>query len=126
MRVTPDMTTEGGSRLDKLADFLGLDDTGVQVSDDGDGVRLTTDSTATRGSSAWLNPEDALGVAWLLIEHAVKVRGRDAEVLREAWQAARRHAMDLSVGDMTHEQVTEAAMQLAAAFQDIDAAMGQL
>ena len=78
MRVTPEMTTEAGSRLDKLADILTEDRTGVQavLSEIGD-VKLTVDSTATTGKSVYLDPDDADALADLL-----RMRAREARGLR--------------------------------------------
>lgn len=74
MRVTEGMTTEGGARLAEMADFLDVDDTGVQVTQDAVCVKLTVDSTAYPPHSAWLDPDDADALGDLLKLRAAECR----------------------------------------------------
>ncbi len=77
MLVTPEMTTEGGGRLDKLADLLAEDAVGVKVelAETGDLVKLTVDSTATAGKHVYLDPVSADELADLLKMRARQARG---------------------------------------------------
>jgi hypothetical protein len=70
------MTTEGGAPLVKLADVLAEDEVGVKVdvSEFGDQVRLTVDSTATTGKHAYLTADDADALADLLQRKAQEIR----------------------------------------------------
>jgi hypothetical protein len=58
--VTQDMTTEGGASLAKLADFLGLDDTGLKITADEswEMVAIEVDSTATTSKTVRIDPAD--------------------------------------------------------------------
>jgi hypothetical protein len=74
MRVTPDMTTEGGTLLIRDADFLGVDDTGIQSKQDAEHVRVTVDSTAYPNKTVWLDPDDAEALGLQLIAQAAEAR----------------------------------------------------
>lgn len=77
MRVTEDMTTEGGSPLILLADFLGQDDTGVKVTTDGCGdVKIEVDSTAYPSKSILVDPDTADELAQLIHLRAAEARTR--------------------------------------------------
>lgn len=77
MQVTPEMTTEGGSRLDKMADFLDADEVGVQAILSNTGhVKLTVDSTAWPSKSAYLDADDADALGDLLKARASELRAR--------------------------------------------------
>lgn len=77
MRVTPEMTTESGARLDTLADFLGQDDTGVKVTTDGYGdVKIEVDSTAYPSKSILIDPDTADELAQLIHLRAAEARAR--------------------------------------------------
>lgn len=77
MRVTPEMTTESGARLDLLADFLGQDDIGVKVTADGRGnVKIEVDSTAYPPKRVCLDPDDADALAQLIHLRAAEARAR--------------------------------------------------
>jgi hypothetical protein len=53
------MTTEGGTSLAKLADFLGTDrKTGIQVKADPGEVRIVIDSMAWPSESIDMDPDD--------------------------------------------------------------------
>jgi hypothetical protein len=72
------MTTQGGARLDKLADFLDEDGAGVlaTVTDYGT-VKLTVDSASYPSQAANLSPDDTDALADLL-----KMRAREARGVR--------------------------------------------
>ena len=75
MRVTPEMTTEAGGRLDEFADFLDVSDDGVRAVVVPRGlVKLVVNSTGYPSMSAWLDPDDAEGVGVLLIQRAAEAR----------------------------------------------------
>jgi hypothetical protein len=74
MRVTEDMTTEGGALLATLADFTGLDDTGILVTQDGEHVIIEVDSTAYPSKKIRLTPDDAGDLACLIIRRASEAR----------------------------------------------------
>lgn len=77
MQVTPEMTTEAGGRLDKLADFLDADETGVRaVLSDGGHVKLTVGSTEYPNKSAYLDADDADALGDLLKARAAELRAR--------------------------------------------------
>lgn len=78
MRVTEDMTTEGGEPMLRLADFIGLDDVGIRVTQaDADGhVKIVVNSTAWPNESIWLDPDDADQVADLIKVRAAEARAR--------------------------------------------------
>jgi hypothetical protein len=75
MRVTPEMKTEGGERLDKLADFLGTDEvTGIKVTQDRGEVRIIADSTSYPNEAIDLDPDTADMLADLLHQRAREAR----------------------------------------------------
>jgi len=77
MRVTKGMTTESGARLDALADFLGQDDVGIQVTTDGCGdVKIEVDSTAYPSKSILVDPDTADALADLIRQRAAEARAR--------------------------------------------------
>ncbi len=78
MRVTPEMTTESGSLLSTMADFIDDEGTGLQVVvHDGGLVKLIVGSTEYPNKSGWLEPDDADALADLL-----KMRAREARGVR--------------------------------------------
>src|SRR6266702_2854281 len=116
MRVTADMTRDpsdpdSGHLLD-LADYEDQDGTGIKVTLELDRVRIKTDSYSPFGSSVWLRPEDAVGLAARICvqanlleaqlailgvaEPAVAYRPRHAEP--EPTPAERRAASDALTG----------------------------
>jgi len=78
MRVTKGMTTEGGASLIDEADFLDVDDTGVQATQNDVTVKLTVDSTAYPSKSVWLEPDDADALGDLLKQRAAECRAAQA------------------------------------------------
>lgn len=74
MKVTEDMLTEGGGQLIKLADFIGLDDTGIQVIISQDMIKIIMDSFAYPNKSGWFTADDAEGIADLLKAKAAELR----------------------------------------------------
>jgi len=63
------MTTEGGARLDEMADFLGTDEkTGIQVAADGGEVRIIIDSTSYPNEHIDMDPADIDALCALLQE----------------------------------------------------------
>jgi hypothetical protein len=74
MRVTESMTTEGGAPLSKLADFLGVDDTGIKTTQDGEHVRVVVDSTRLPNESIWLDLDDADAFADLIKQRVREAR----------------------------------------------------
>jgi len=74
MRVTPDMKNEGGVPVSRDADFLGLDDTGIQAKRDAEHVRITADSTAYPNKTVWLDADDAEAFGLQLIALAAEAR----------------------------------------------------
>lgn len=78
MRVTPEMTTEGGARLDRLADLLDVDGRGVRVafSERGDLVKLTAASTEWPAVSLYFDADDSEALGVLLIQRAAELRAR--------------------------------------------------
>jgi hypothetical protein len=78
MRVTPEMTTEGGGRLDKLADFLDADGRGAKVafSERGDQVKFTAASTEWPAVSLYFDADDTEALGVLLIQRAAELRAR--------------------------------------------------
>jgi hypothetical protein len=77
MRVTGDMTTEGGAALSTLADLLGEDEVGVQLTtaEVGDAARLAVDSTSTNAKHVYLDADDCDRLADLLRAKARELRG---------------------------------------------------
>jgi hypothetical protein len=75
MLVTPEMTTEGGESLSRLADLICVDDVGVQVTEDGEHVILVADSTAYPNVKARMDADDAERLAELLAMRARELRG---------------------------------------------------
>ena len=75
MRVPADLRNEGGVLVSAMADFLDVDEAGVQaiVTDMGN-VRLKVDSTAHPSKSAYLEPDDAEALGNLLIQRAHEAR----------------------------------------------------
>lgn len=78
MRVTPEMTTEAGSRLDKQADFLDVDGRGAKVafSQSGDQVKFTAASTEWPAVSLYFDADDADALGDLLKARAAELRAR--------------------------------------------------
>lgn len=74
MKVTDDMTTDSGSPLNKLADFIDVDNQGVQVTREGDLVAICVDSTCTTGKRCWLDVADAEGVIGMLTGIVAEIR----------------------------------------------------
>jgi hypothetical protein len=75
MRVTESMTIESGAPLSELADFIGLDDVGVQVTADFFGcVKIKVDSTAYPSKVIRLEPDDADALADLIKRKAAEAR----------------------------------------------------
>jgi hypothetical protein len=75
MRVTKNMTNESGSPLSELADFLGLDDVGIQATTDAYGcVNIKVDSTAYPNKVIRLEPDDADALADLIKRKAAEAR----------------------------------------------------
>ena len=70
MRVTPDMTTEGGGKLIDLADFLGADGTGIKAVPDRGQVKIAVDSCMVPCEKIWLDPDDTRALALHLMEMA--------------------------------------------------------
>jgi hypothetical protein len=70
MRVTPEMTTEGGGSLLHLADFTGMDDTGIKVTgDDRWGtVNIEVDSAIHPSKTIRMDPDDIDALCELLQE----------------------------------------------------------
>jgi hypothetical protein len=63
------MKTEGGERLDKLADFLGTDEvTGIKVTQDRGEVRIIADSTWHPSRHIDMDPADIDDLCELLQE----------------------------------------------------------
>jgi hypothetical protein len=77
MLVEPGQRDEYGGDLSKVADLLGEDKVGVKVdlAEIGDQVRLTVDSTSTRGKHVYLDPVSADELADLLRMRAREARG---------------------------------------------------
>lgn len=74
-RVTEDMTTEGGTSLLDLADFLGTDEkTGVKAIQEQGEVILTVDSTSYPNEKIYMDPDTAEALGWLLIFRAREAR----------------------------------------------------
>ena len=85
MKVTADMPKEEGGTVQEhgalldLADFIDIDGQGVKVAEALDSdwqpcVKLTVDSFGYPGKSAYLNPQDAADLGYLLIVKAGEVR----------------------------------------------------
>lgn len=75
MRVTPDMTNEGGVPVITMADFLDIwDEEGCQVTQDGENVKVAVDTTIYPSHSVWLTPDDADGFADLIKQRAAEAR----------------------------------------------------
>jgi hypothetical protein len=75
MRVTPDMTTEGGERLDKLADFLGTDRiTGVKIKDGYDDITFAVDSCRWPNEAITLDLDTAEAFAHDLLARVKRLR----------------------------------------------------
>jgi hypothetical protein len=106
MRVTEDMKTEGGTPLIRDADFLGMDDVGIQVTQDGEGdgaVRIVVDSTAYPNEHVYLTPDDAEECGWLVIERANESRGTEVlgpDEIRALAMTALEFDYEFDSGDM--------------------------
>jgi hypothetical protein len=68
------MTTEGGARLDRLADFIGLDDTGFKITEDGESVVFEVDSAAYPSKTVRIDPDDIDAVCERLKLAAYSIR----------------------------------------------------
>jgi len=68
------MKNEGGIPVIRDADFLGLDDTGIQSKQDAAHVRVTVDSTAYPNKTVWLDADDAEAFGRQLIAQAAEAR----------------------------------------------------
>jgi hypothetical protein len=73
MKVTPQMTTESGSQLLEMADFIGEDDVAIMVRRSGDRVLIIMDSAAYPNRRGYFSPEDARGIMALLGKSADEV-----------------------------------------------------
>ena len=78
MLVTPEMTTEAGGRLDKLADVLDVDGRGAKVVLDGleRHVKFIAASTEYPSTSLWFDADTADALGDLLKAHAAELRAR--------------------------------------------------
>jgi len=78
MRVTPEMTTEGGGRLDKLADVLDVDGRGARVTLDGleRHVKLIAASTEYPNLPLYFDADTADALGDLLKQRAAELRAR--------------------------------------------------
>lgn len=124
MRVTPDMIAPGTSDtpMIELADFLGTDDdTGIQVTHDRGEVVIEVDSLCWPSKKISLDPDDALGVAWLIVRRALEAKDGDFDLLVRTWQAARRRADNI---EETRAMDEAFVMNLVHAFRQIDTAIG--
>ena len=75
MQVPADMRNEGGILVATMADFLDVDETGVQAVVVQDTVQLIVDSTSHPAKSVHLEPDDAEALGYLLIMRARQARG---------------------------------------------------
>jgi hypothetical protein len=74
MRVTEDMTTEGGAPLADLADFIGTDGTAVKVIRYNGEVRVTLGADVFPGKHVYLDPEDAMDLGLRIMQLAQLAR----------------------------------------------------
>jgi hypothetical protein len=75
MRVTSEMTTEGGERLDKLADYLGTDGiTGVKIKDDYDSITFAVDSCKWPNEAITMDLDTAADFARDLLARVARLR----------------------------------------------------
>jgi hypothetical protein len=76
MRVTEGMTTEGGEPLNRLADFIDGEGSGIRTTAGNGKVRIRVDSTKYPSEYVDLDPDDADGVAALIRLRVAEARAR--------------------------------------------------